>query len=81
MIRVDGTVSHLSGSMTELLCDLTRIIKHMKETFSKDVGEDQTREMIALAGMLAFMSDEELNVDKDTREKVLEDFIKRGRGE
>lgn len=44
MIRVDGTVSHLSGSMTELLCDLTRIIKHMKETFSKDVGEDQTRE-------------------------------------
>ena len=79
MIVVDGGSTILQGTGKEVLAGLTCAIKHVRETLAKDNDEETARELIAFAGMLAFMSDDELDADSKTKKQIVKDFIERAR--
>lgn len=76
IICKENTVK-IEGTTVEVLAEFCGIIQSMKSHLEKLTDEKFAREQIALAGRLAFASDEELKqIQKDMR-KELEEMIER----
>lgn len=80
MIIVDGSSSVVKGTEKEVLADLTFAIKHVREELEKCNDKQTVHELIAFAGMLAFMSDDELAVVDKEKKQVIKDFLERVHG-
>lgn len=78
MIKTEGGQVMISASTEEMLAELTVIIRAVKTVLENKYGDETTREMIAEAGRLAYLTDEELDAmemeaKKWQRETKLED--------
>ena len=69
MITTKNRQVEMQGTVVELLSEFTSIIESMHELLSSDFGEGFADAMIALAGRMAYMTDEEF-------EKKIEEIMK-----
>lgn len=77
MIISDRAEVRIDGDLASVLSGLTVAIKAVYDAQVKHgFTEKEAKENIAFAGKLAFMTDKELNVSADEREKIIEKFKK-----
>ena len=69
MITTKNRQVEMQGNVVELLAEFTSIIESMHKFLSSNFDEDFANEMITLAGLLAYMTDEE-------REKKIGEMMK-----
>lgn len=74
MINTEKGSIHVKGSTTELLTDLSIIIKSLHDNLSKDLGPEISKEMITEAVNVGFLSEDE--VHKKLNEAKMELLMK-----
>ena len=79
MIKIKNNKVKIEGNRPDLLTDLTRIVKGLKECFeengtSKEVSEKLIREAVDIA----FWDEEKLSKESNKLVKELADLISRG---
>ena len=67
MIKANYGHVKIEGEETEVLADLSSIIKAFKNMLTESHGEETAREIIAHAGRLAFMTDEQLDAEVENK--------------
>ena len=85
MIRTDKGYMEIKGTMLDLLTDLSVITHRLKETFSKDIEEEEVDDILRQAFETGLKSSEEVRqgikekleeADVETLVKVLKEVLK-----
>lgn len=77
MIISDRAEVRIDGDLPSVLSDLTAAIEAVYAAqVNYGLTEKEAKENIAFTGKLAFMTDKELNVSADEREKIIEKIKK-----
>ena len=70
MIRYKNGQGEIEGNLEEILTEFTAIIKHVHEILEKHLGEKAANELIATAGRVAFMPEEDLEKSQKELERM-----------
>ena len=76
MIKADKGIVQIEGATPTVCADLSGIVRAVYEVLSEQYDDDFAREMIAKAGQIAFMSDEEMDKAVEEKKKELEELVK-----
>lgn len=78
MIKANKGIIQIEGNTATVCADLSGIVKAVYEVLIENgVDDDFARELIAKAGQIAFMSDEEVDKAVEEKKKELEELVKR----
>lgn len=75
MIKCENGTTEINGSVTELMVDYTLITRMLIESFAKKYGEDEAKKRIETAYGLGFMSEAELDADRNAAVESFANFM------
>lgn len=75
MIKCENGTTEINGSVTELMVDYTLITRMLIESFTKKYGEDEAKKRIERAYGLGFMSEAELDAERNAAVESFANFM------